>query len=53
MPRIDIWDVEAAKAQTPAVDCGFPRNLEELFTWGRDLGKGGFGRVRCGAARGS
>lgn len=45
MPRIDIWDVEAAK-KAPAVDCGFPRDLETHFEWGRVLGKGGFGLVR-------
>lgn len=45
MPRIDIWDVEAAK-KAPAIDCGFPRDLEAHFEWGRVLGKGGFGLVR-------
>ncbi|PSC74049.1 Calcium-dependent kinase 29 [Micractinium conductrix] len=45
MPRIDIWDVEAAKNE-PAVDCGFPRDLETRYEWGRVLGKGGFGLVR-------
>lgn len=45
MPRVDIWDVAAAKKE-PAVDCGFPRNLEAHFEWGRTLGKGGFGLVR-------
>ena len=45
MPRIDIWDVVADK-QEPAVDCGFSRDLEAHFEWGRVLGKGGFGLVR-------
>ena len=45
MGRIDIWDVQAAK-KAPAVDCGFPRDLEAHFEWGRVLGKGGFGMVR-------
>ncbi|KAL4853803.1 Calcium-dependent protein kinase 34 [Chlorella vulgaris] len=45
MGRIDIWDVEAAKKQD-AVDCGFPRDLETHFEWGKVLGKGGFGLVR-------
>lgn len=45
MPRIDIWDVEAAK-KAPAIDCGFPRDLEAKFELGRVLGKGGFGLVR-------
>lgn len=45
MPRVDIWDVSAAKNE-PAVDCGFGRDLEAQYEWGRTLGKGGFGLVR-------
>ena len=45
MPRVDIWDVQAAKT-APAIDCGFSRDLEAHFEWGRVLGKGGFGLVR-------
>lgn len=45
MPRVDIWDVVGPK-QEPAVDCGFSRDLEAHFEWGRVLGKGGFGLVR-------
>lgn len=46
MPRVDIWDVQAAQQQ-PAVDCGFGRDLEAHYEWGAVLGKGGFGLVRC------
>ncbi len=44
MPRIDVWDVVGKDHET--VDCGFHRDLEIRYEWGRELGKGGFGSVR-------
>jgi len=46
MPRVDVWDVQAA-ALEPAPTLGLPRGLEERYTLGRTLGRGGFGLVRA------
>ncbi|KAK9804764.1 hypothetical protein WJX72_004008 [[Myrmecia] bisecta] len=45
MPRVDVWDVQHAK-DYESVDCGFSRDLESRYEWGKELGKGGFGAVR-------
>lgn len=44
--RIDIWDVEASKQKQKDIDCGYSRDFDDRFTWGKVLGKGGFGLVR-------
>ncbi|GAB4813439.1 hypothetical protein N2152v2_000485 [Parachlorella kessleri] len=46
MPRVDIWNVEAAAAKFQCIDCGFPRDLTDHYQFDRVLGKGGFGLVR-------
>lgn len=43
--RIDIWDVAASKELEP-IDAGLPRGFDDLFEFGKALGKGGFGLVR-------
>jgi len=48
--RVDIWDVEPSKPPED-IDCGYARNLEDLFQWGRTLGKGGFGTVKVVSER--
>lgn len=45
MPRVDVWDV-IKETQEEDINCGYPRNLEEVYTWGVTLGQGGFGLVR-------
>ncbi|CAD7698186.1 unnamed protein product [Ostreobium quekettii] len=44
MPRVDAWEVK--KPSRPSIDLGFPRGLEDVYEWGEELGKGGFGAVR-------
>jgi hypothetical protein len=46
MPRVDIWDVEAASKKLQDIDCGFPRDFDDYYQNDRVLGKGGFGLVR-------
>jgi calcium-dependent protein kinase len=46
MPRVDVWDVQAAVPE-PAPTLGLPRGLEERYLLGRTLGRGGFGLVRA------
>lgn len=50
MPRIDIWDVEAAAKKLQDINCGYPRDFSEHFQVDRILGKGGFGLVRYAGA---
>jgi hypothetical protein len=46
--RVDIWDVAAAATQQAKLDCGFARAPDPpRYTFGRVLGKGGFGLVRA------
>lgn len=44
MPRIDAWDVKKPSAK--AFELGFQTGLENVYEWGPELGKGGFGTVR-------
>jgi hypothetical protein len=45
MPRVDAWDV---KTQPDAdVSIGLSRGFAERFTFGQELGRGGFGVVRA------
>lgn len=44
--RIDVWDVKDHAVPAEALDCGYPRDFEQLFTVDRVVGKGGFGSVR-------
>eukprot|EP00884_Botryococcus_braunii_P014384 jgi/Botrbrau1/22947/Bobra.0030s0022.1 len=49
MPRIDVWDKHLSPSAR--VDCGYPRNFDEEYTLGDELGKGGFGQVRVAVSR--
>lgn len=44
MPRQDIWDVQNSD-NDHAADCGFERGLQDAYSLGAIIGKGGFGRV--------
>lgn len=45
MPRVDAWDV---KTQPDAdVSIGLSRGFADRFTFGQELGRGGFGVVRA------
>lgn len=44
MPRIDAWDVK--KPTGRVFELGFPPGLQDVYEWGPELGKGGFGSVR-------
>lgn len=43
--RVDIWDVQKAKEEP--LEVGLPRGFDEHYDFGKTLGKGGFGLVRC------
>jgi serine/threonine protein kinase/Ca2+-binding EF-hand superfamily protein len=43
--RVDVWDIKKDEEVVP-LDCGYPRDFEDHFTFDRAIGKGGFGQVR-------
>lgn len=43
--RVDVWDIKKEEDFVP-LDCGYPRDFEDHFTFDRAIGKGGFGQVR-------
>eukprot|EP00201_Polytomella_parva_P018472 CAMPEP_0175055060 /NCGR_PEP_ID=MMETSP0052_2-20121109/9860_1 /TAXON_ID=51329 ORGANISM="Polytomella parva, Strain SAG 63-3" /NCGR_SAMPLE_ID=MMETSP0052_2 /ASSEMBLY_ACC=CAM_ASM_000194 /LENGTH=537 /DNA_ID=CAMNT_0016319843 /DNA_START=31 /DNA_END=1640 /DNA_ORIENTATION=+ len=45
MPRVDVWDIPDDKEDSSHW-VGYARNLEEIYSFGRELGQGGFGTVR-------
>lgn len=45
MPRVDAWDVQTQ--HDTDISVGLPRGFNERFTFGQELGRGGFGVVRA------
>jgi serine/threonine protein kinase/Ca2+-binding EF-hand superfamily protein len=43
--RVDVWDIKKEEDIVP-LDCGYPRDFLDHFTFDRAIGKGGFGQVR-------
>lgn len=44
MPRVDAWDIKTH--DDSEVTIGLPRTFRERYTFGDELGRGGFGVVR-------
>jgi len=49
MPRVDVWDIAAI--EDTALDCAYPRGLEEKYDLSGKLGEGGFGTVRIARSK--